>query len=109
MANAMRDNFERAQFMGYDPRMVRFMQFALSRLLRRASVAACTRSPMRSSPTTQWRRALSANVLLMTYIGGATFFCGPIIGAVLITLLQAPQPAVERLADLRRACSSSSW
>ena len=26
----MRDNFERAQFIGYDPRMVRFLQFALS-------------------------------------------------------------------------------
>ena len=30
MANATRDNFERAQFMGYDPRIVRFLQFALS-------------------------------------------------------------------------------
>ena len=30
MANAARDNFERAQFVGYDPRMVRFYQFALS-------------------------------------------------------------------------------
>ena len=30
MANACRDNFERAQFVGYDPRMVRFYQFALS-------------------------------------------------------------------------------
>ncbi len=30
MANATRDNFERAQFIGYDPRMVRFLQFALS-------------------------------------------------------------------------------
>jgi branched-chain amino acid transport system permease protein len=32
MANAARDNFERAQFVGYDPRMVRFYQFALSGL-----------------------------------------------------------------------------
>ena len=30
MANACRDNHERAQFVGYDPRMVRFVQFALS-------------------------------------------------------------------------------
>jgi branched-chain amino acid transport system permease protein len=30
MANATRDNFERAQFVGYDPRMVRFYQFMLS-------------------------------------------------------------------------------
>src|SRR4029077_8815367 len=30
MANAARDNFERVQFVGYDPRIVRFLQFALS-------------------------------------------------------------------------------
>ena len=30
MANACRDNFERAQFMGYDPRIVRFLQFSLA-------------------------------------------------------------------------------
>jgi len=30
MANATRDNFERAQFVGYDPRMVRLYQFALA-------------------------------------------------------------------------------
>src|SRR5258708_27456837 len=35
MANATRDNFERAQFVGYDPRMVRFYQFALSGFLAR--------------------------------------------------------------------------
>src|SRR6202162_817231 len=30
MANACRDNHERAQFVGYDPRIVRFLQFAVS-------------------------------------------------------------------------------
>ncbi len=35
MANACRDNHERAQFVGYDPRIVRFQQFAVCRLLRR--------------------------------------------------------------------------
>ena len=30
MANACRDNPERAQFVGYDPRMVRFLQFTLA-------------------------------------------------------------------------------
>jgi len=32
MANACRDNFDRTQFVGYDPRRVRFLQFALSGL-----------------------------------------------------------------------------
>ena len=30
LANATRDNFERAQFVGYNPRVIRFLQFALS-------------------------------------------------------------------------------
>jgi ABC-type branched-chain amino acid transport system, permease component len=41
IANATRDNFERAQFVGYDPRMVRLMQFALSGSSP-ASAAGCT-------------------------------------------------------------------
>ena len=32
---------------------------------------------------------LSANALLMAYIGGATAFVGPVLGAILITLLQS--------------------
>ena len=32
---------------------------------------------------------LAANALLMAYIGGATTFFGPVLGAVLITLLQS--------------------
>ena len=35
MANACRDNFERAQFVGYDPRIVRFLQFSLAGFYRR--------------------------------------------------------------------------
>ena len=33
--------------------------------------------------------ATSANALLMAYIGGTTVFAGPILGAILITLLQS--------------------
>ena len=33
--------------------------------------------------------AMSANALLMTYIGGVAVFAGPILGAVLIVLLQS--------------------
>jgi branched-chain amino acid transport system permease protein len=32
---------------------------------------------------------LAANALLMAYIGGATTFFGPVLGAILITLLQS--------------------
>ena len=44
---------------------------------------------------------LSANALLMAYIGGTTVFGGPILGAVLITLLQSGvEPAVQLLAGI---------
>jgi branched-chain amino acid transport system permease protein len=88
MANATRDNYERAQFMGYDPRRVRFLQFALSGLF--AGIAGGLYAITYEIVTFDAVAGpLSANVVLMTYIGGATIFYGPIIGATLITLLQS--------------------
>jgi branched-chain amino acid transport system permease protein len=88
MANATRDNFERAQFMGYDPRRVRFLQFALSGMF--AGIAGGLYAVTYEIVTFDAvGSALSANVVLMTYIGGATIFYGPILGATLITLLQS--------------------
>ena len=88
IVNATRDNYERAQFMGYDPRTVRFMQFALSGFFAGIGGALYT---ITYEIVTYDAVAgpLSANVVLMTYIGGATFFYGPILGAALITLLQS--------------------
>ena len=88
MANATRDNFERAQFIGYDPRMVRFLQFALFGFF--AGIGGGLYAITYEIVTFDALAApLSANALLMAYIGGATVFGGPIIGAVLITLLQS--------------------
>lgn len=50
MANACRDNHERAQFIGYDPRMVRFCSSRCPAFLPESAVG-CTRSPTRSSPS----------------------------------------------------------
>jgi len=88
MANACRDNFERAQFVGYDPRMVRFYQCALSGLF--AGVAGALYAIDYEIVTYDAVSAvLSGNALLMTFIGGVGAFWGPIIGAILITLLQS--------------------
>jgi branched-chain amino acid transport system permease protein len=88
MANACRDNHERAQFMGYDPRMVRFLQFALSGFF--AGIAGGLYAVTYEIVTFDSLAApLSANALLMAYIGGITVFGGPILGAILITLLQS--------------------
>jgi branched-chain amino acid transport system permease protein len=88
MANASRDNFERVQFVGYDPRMVRFLQFALSGFF--AGIGGGLYAITYEIVTFDALAApLSANALLMAYIGGSAAFGGPIIGAVLITLLQS--------------------
>jgi branched-chain amino acid transport system permease protein len=88
MANATRDNFERAQFIGYDPRMVRFLQFALSGFF--AGIGGGLYAITYEIVTFDALAApLSANALLMAYIGGTSVFGGPILGAILITLLQS--------------------
>jgi len=88
MANASRDNYERVQFMGYDPRMVRFLQFALSGFF--AGIGGGLYAITYEIVTFDALAApLSANALLMAYIGGTSAFGGPILGAVLITLLQS--------------------
>jgi branched-chain amino acid transport system permease protein len=88
MANATRDNFERAQFIGYDPRMVRFIQFALSGFF--AGIGGGLYAITYEIVTFDALAApLSANALLMAYIGGTSVFGGPILGAILITLLQS--------------------
>ncbi len=88
MANASRDNFERVQFMGYDPRMVRFLQFMLSGFF--AGIGGGLYAITYEIVTFDALAApLSANALLMAYIGGTSAFGGPILGAVLITLLQS--------------------
>src|SRR5205823_11444490 len=88
MANACRDNFERAQFVGYDPRMVRFVQFSLSGFF--AGIAGALYAMVYEIVTYDSLNAvMSANALLMTFIGGVGVFWGPIVGAVLVTLLQS--------------------
>jgi branched-chain amino acid transport system permease protein len=87
MCNAVRDNPERAEFVGYSTQMVRFIAFCVSGFF--AGVAGglaaihyeiVTSSVVGAGP--------SGFVLLMAYIGGVAFFIGPIIGAVLMTALQ---------------------
>ena len=88
MANAARDNFERAQFVGYDPRMVRFHQFVLSGFF--AGVAGALYAVLYEIVTFDAVSApKSATALLATYIGGVGGFAGPILGAILVVLLQS--------------------
>ena len=73
LANATRDNFERAQFMGYNPRTVRFLQFSLAGFF--AGIAGGLYAITYEIVTFDALAApLSANALLMAYIGGTTVF-----------------------------------
>ena len=88
MANACRNISERAQFVGYDPRMVRFYQCAISGFF--AGIAGALYAINYEIVTYDAVSAvLSANVLLMTFIGGIGVFWGPILGAVLHHALQS--------------------
>jgi branched-chain amino acid transport system permease protein len=88
MANATRDNFERAQFVGYDPRMVRFYQFTLSGFF--AGIGGGLYTLVYEIVTFDTvAAAKSATALLATYIGGAGTFFGPLLGTVVVVLLQS--------------------
>lgn len=88
MANAARDNFERAQFVGYDPRRVRLLQFALAGFF--AGIGGGLYVLIYEIVTFDTvSAAKSANALLAVYIGGAGGFFGPILGTIVVVLLQS--------------------
>ncbi len=87
LANAVRDNPERAEFVGYSQKHVRFLSFATSGMF--AGVAGGLFAINYEIVTEETVNALTSGVvLLQAYIGGIGFFFGPIIGAIVFTLLQ---------------------
>jgi branched-chain amino acid transport system permease protein len=88
MANAVRDNPERAEFIGYSARRVGFISFCAAGLF--AGIAGGL-SAMNYEIITEenLNAATSGRVLLMAYIGGIGYFIGPIIGAVVLTLMNS--------------------
>ena len=88
MANAVRDNPERAEFVGYSSRKVRFISFCASGLF--AGIAGGLFALNYEFITEEnLNAATSGRVLLMAYIGGLGYFIGPIIGAVVLTLMNS--------------------
>ncbi|MCP4755588.1 MAG: branched-chain amino acid ABC transporter permease [Proteobacteria bacterium] len=86
IANAVRDNPERAPFIGYNIHLVRFFQFALSGFF--AGIAGGLLAINYEIVNSEMIGAIaSGNILLMTYIGGIGHFFGPILGAVVFTFL----------------------
>jgi branched-chain amino acid transport system permease protein len=84
---AARENPERLEFIGCSARKVRFTAFVLAAFF--AGVAgALAAVNFEIMTVSNVGGNQSAMVVLMTYIGGIGFFAGPIIGAMLITLMQ---------------------
>ena len=102
MCNAVRDNPERAEFVGYSTQRVRF----IASCCRRPSpcVAGALAAIIEQLMNSQ---AIGAphpgQVLLMTF-GAASAISGPIIGAILITFLQIRCRTLRR----RGCCISAS-
>ena len=87
MCNAVRENPERVQFVGYNPRTLRFIAFSLAGLFAgiAGALAAIDFELVNSSEVGAGQ---SGFVLLAAYIGGVGSFIGPVIGAVLVTWLE---------------------
>ena len=86
LSNAVRDNPERVSFLGYDPARIRLLVFALSGLFAGVAGGLVAINDEIATSANMGPDA-SGHVLLMTFIGGIGVFWGPVIGAILITLL----------------------
>jgi branched-chain amino acid transport system permease protein len=85
MLNAVRDNPERVEFVGYDTQFVRYFAFIASGFFMGIS-GGLTALNFEIVTAEVVGAARSGAYLLFTFLGGATFFFGPIIGAVLMVL-----------------------
>jgi branched-chain amino acid transport system permease protein len=85
MLNAVRDNPERVEFIGYNTQYVRYIAFVLSGFFMGVSggLAALNFEIVTAEVVGAIR---SGGYLLFTFLGGAMFFFGPIIGGVLYVL-----------------------
>jgi branched-chain amino acid transport system permease protein len=84
--NAVRDNPERVEFIGYDTQRVRYLAFCIAGFFAGVggALAAINFEIVTGADSVSMVR--SGGYLLFTFLGGATFFFGPIIGAVLLVL-----------------------
>ncbi len=85
MLNAVRDNPERVEFVGYDTQRVRYMAFIIAGFFAGISggLGALNFEIVTAEVV---GAARSGAYLLFTFLGGATFFFGPIIGGILMVL-----------------------
>ena len=85
MLNAVRDNPERVEFVGYNTQVVRYLAFIIAGFFAGigGGLTALNFEIVTAEAVSAGR---SGAYLLFTFLGGAAFFFGPIIGAVLSVL-----------------------
>lgn len=88
LSEATRDNAQRVQFIGYNPQKVRYLVFifaggfaGLAGGMAAVNYEIFTPDALSLVP--------SGFVLIMAYVGGITYFVGPIFGAILLTYMQS--------------------
>ncbi len=87
LCNAVRENPERVEFLGYEPQAIRITAFCLSAMFAGvAGALAAINFEIANSAYLGVHQ--SGVVLLATFIGGIGTFVGPVVGAVVVTLLQ---------------------
>jgi branched-chain amino acid transport system permease protein len=83
--NAVRDNPERVEFIGYNTQRVRYLSFIIAGFF--AGIAGGLGALNFEIVTAEVVGAgRSGAYLLFTFLGGATFFFGPILGAILMVI-----------------------
>ena len=97
MLNAVRDNPERVEFIGYNTQRVRYFAFIVAGFFAGigGGLAAINFEIVNAADSLNALR--SGSYLLFTFLGGAIFFFGPIIGAVLLVF------AAVLLSELSKA------
>jgi branched-chain amino acid transport system permease protein len=87
ICNAVRDNPERVEFIGYDPHVVRYIAYGFAGFF--AGIAGgLSAINFEIANSAYLGAAQSGIVLFATFIGGTAYFFGPILGAILVTYLQ---------------------
>lgn len=87
ICNAVRDNPERVEFIGYDPHVVRYFAYGFAGFF--AGVAGGLAAINFEIANSAYLGATQSGlVLFAAFIGGTAYFFGPILGAILVTYLQ---------------------
>jgi branched-chain amino acid transport system permease protein len=95
MANAVRDNSGRVGFIGYSTHLLRYQVLVTSAAF--AGIAGGLAAINNEIVTVETVGVgASGTVLLMVFIGGIGHFVGPVIGAVIVTLLETVVSSATR-------------